>query len=207
MPVVDVFNIQKQKVGSVELDDSVFGEPVREHLYYEVVRMQLASRRSGTACTKGRAEVAYSTRKLYRQKGTGRARRGSRRSPTMVGGGIVFGPKPRSFYYRVPKSMRRAALISALSGRMAEGRLVVVDDFALAKPKTKELVKVLSAFGANKALVVDVAGSNAVRLSARNMANAKYLAPAGLNVFDILKFDHLVVSQSAIRQVEGALKR
>jgi large subunit ribosomal protein L4 len=205
MPLVNVVNVQNQKVGQVALDDAVYGVEVREHLYYEVVKMQLANRRAGNACTKGRAEVAFSTKKLYRQKGTGRARHGSRKAPTMVGGGTVFGPKPRSFYYRVPRSMRKAALRSALSGRLAEGNLIVVDTFPFAKPRTKELARILDGFGAKKALVVDTK-SDVVRLSARNLTTVRYLSAEGVNVFDILKFDYLVLTQAAAKAIEGALK-
>lgn len=207
MPQVAVYNLNRDKVGSVDLDPEIFGVEVREHLYYEVVRMQLANRRAGTAATKGRADVAYSTAKLYKQKGTGRARKGSRKSPTLRGGGTIHGPQPRSYTYRVPRSMRRAAIRSALSGRVAEQRLVVIDDFALPGIKTRALEKILGRFQLDNGLLVDVQDNGALRLSARNLTKFKFLAPEGLNVYDVLRFDNLVMSRAAVDLVQGALKR
>lgn len=207
MARVDVYNRDRQKVGDLELDDAVFGVEVREHLYYEVVRMQMANRRSGTAHTKDRGEVKYSTHKLYRQKGTGRARRGSRRSPILRGGGTTFGPKRRSFAYRVPRTMRKAALRSALSGRAGEGQLYVLDSLSMANPKTKDVQSILSKFGIVKALVIDSSENQNLRLSTRNLPNAKFVSPAGVNVYDVLHFHSLVLTQDAVREIEGALKK
>ncbi|GMV39255.1 MAG: 50S ribosomal protein L4 [Myxococcales bacterium] len=206
MPQIDVYNLARQKVGEMVLDDAVFAAPVKEHLYWEVVRMQLANRRSGTANTKTRSEVKFSTRKLFKQKGTGRARRGSRRAPTLKGGGTILGPKPRDFSYTVPKKVRKAALRSALTGRLVERRLVVVDRFELPEIKTKALVKVLSGFDLTKTLVVDGGTNRNLKLSARNLRDVKFLAPEGLNVYDVLRFDAIVLSQDSIRAIEGALK-
>ncbi len=209
MPRLPLFDAHGKQVGEVDLDDAVFGVTVREHLFYEVVKMQLANRRSGTACTKDRSQVAYSTRKLFRQKGTGRARRGSRKSPILRGGGTIFGPKPRSYAYKVPRKVRKEALRAALSRRVEENRLLVVQDFGLSRPRTRELVRILDALRADSALVVDVRsapGADALRLSARNLTRAKYLAPEGVNVYDVLHFPYAVFTERAARAVEGALK-
>lgn len=206
MPQIDVYNLARQKVGEMVLDDAVFAAPVKEHLYWEVVRMQLANRRSGTASTKTRSEVKFSTRKLFKQKGTGRARRGSRRAPGLKGGGTILGPKPRDFSYACPKKVRKAALRSALTGRLTEQRLVVVDRFELAEVKTKALVKVLKGFDLSKTLVVDGGTNRNLKLSARNLKDVKFLAPEGLNVYDVLRFDAIVLSQDSVRAIEGALK-
>ena len=207
MAQLDVYNLSREKVGTIDLDDTVFGVEVREHLYYEVVRMQQATKRQGSACTKTRAEVAYSTAKLFKQKGTGRARRGSRKAATLRGGGTVFGPRPRDYSYRVPKSMRKAALRSALSGRMMESKVVVVEDFELAEIKTKGLLAVLNRFELNNALIVDDRANENLKKSAKNLKKFKFLATEGLNVYDLLKFDVLVVTKSSVAQIEGALKK
>ena len=207
MAQLDVYNLSREKVGTINVDDSVFGVEVREHLYYEVVRMQQASKRQGSACTKTRAEVAYSTAKLFKQKGTGRARRGSRKAATLRGGGTVFGPRPRDYSYRVPRSMRKAALRSALSGRMQESRVVVVEDFELAEIKTKGLLAVLNRFELSNALIVDDRSNENLKKSAKNLKKFKFLATEGLNVYDLLKFDVLVVTKSSVAQIEGALKK
>lgn len=213
---IDVVDLQNNATDGVELEDSVFGAPVREHLFWEVINWQRARRRSGTHSTKERGEVRGGGRKPWRQKGTGRARAGSSRSPLWVGGGTIFGPKPRDYSYTLPKKKRRAALRSALSMKLAEGQLKVVEDWALPEIKTKHAVETLEALGAPKALVVDVTerdeASNSVkhndvlRLSVRNLKDAKYLAAEGLNVEDILRFDFIVLSRSAVEQVQEALK-
>jgi large subunit ribosomal protein L4 len=207
MAQLDIYNLSREKVGTIDLDDTVFGVEVREHLYYEVVRMQQATKRQGSACTKTRAEVAYSTAKLFKQKGTGRARRGSRKAATLRGGGTVFGPRPRDYSYRVPRSMRKAALRSALSGRMMESKVVVVEDFELAEIKTKGLLAVLNRFELNNALIVDDRANENLKKSAKNLKKFKFLATEGLNVYDLLKFDVLVVTKSSVAQIEGALKK
>lgn len=206
MPQIDVYNLARQKVGEMVLDDAVFSAPVKEHLYWEVVRMQLANRRAGTAHTKTRAEVAFSSRKLFKQKGTGRARRGSRKSPTLKGGGTILGPRAHDFSYTVPKKVRKAALRSALTGRLSESRLVVVDRLDLPEIKTKALAQVLKGFDLSKTLVVDAGTNRNLKLSARNMRDVKFLAPEGLNVYDVLRFDAIVLSQDSVRAIEGALK-
>ena len=204
MPVVDVYNLDKKKVGSLELSDTIFDAEVREHLFHEVVRAQLAARRQGSAKTKQRAEVKYSGHKMWRQKGTGRARQGSRKAPHWVGGGTVHGPQPRDYSFKVNKRIRRLALTSALSRRQQEGRLVVLDDFALSEIKTKKLAEILGRFEAPKALIVDGANRE-LALSARNLEKADYLPVDGLNVYDILRHDHVLVTKDAVAAIERRL--
>jgi large subunit ribosomal protein L4 len=206
MPQIDVYNLSHQKVGEMVLDDAVFDAPIKEHLYWDVVRSQLAARRAGTACTKTRSEVSYSTRKLFKQKGTGRSRAGSRRAPSMRGGGIVLGPKPREFNYAINRKVRKAALRSALTGRLQEKQLFVVDKMELAEIKTKALVGTLRGFNLSKALLVDSGANRNLKLSARNLKDVKFLAPEGLNVYDVLRFDTIVLSQDSVRAIEGALR-
>jgi large subunit ribosomal protein L4 len=205
MATVDVFNMQKKKVGELELADEVFGAEVREHLFWEVVKWQQASKRAGNASTKTRGVLSGSTRKLFRQKGTGRARRGDIKSPLLRGGGTVFGPHPRDFSYPLPKKVRKQALISALSRRNAEAGLIVVDKLELPEIKTKRVVDFLKTFGLENALIVDQA-NRTFYLSGRNIANIKVLQVEGLNVFDILKHDKLVITTQAVAAIEGRLK-
>jgi large subunit ribosomal protein L4 len=206
MPTVEVFNLGRQKVGSVDLDDAVFGAPANDHLLHEAVVMQMANRRAGTAATKTRGLVRGGGRKPYRQKGTGQARRGSSRSPLLSGGAVAFGPQPRDWSYRLPRKARRAALRSALSQKVREQRLVLLDDIKLPAPKTREFAKVLKAFEIKKALVVDDKSNTGLYRSARNIRDVKFLPDEGLNVYDVLKHEHLVLSVAAARKIEGALK-
>ena len=199
---LDVVDIQGKKVGALEVADAVFGAPVREHLFWEVVKAQRAARRAGTHSTKTREAVRGGGKKPYRQKGTGNARQGSSRAPHFVGGGVVFGPHPRSYEYTVPKKVRRAALASALSLRAKEQKVVIVDQFSFDGPKTKQMAGVLKALGLASALVVDKAENDKLTLSVRNLAKSKYLAPEGLNVYDILNYPGLVISKEAIKAVE-----
>src|SRR5512137_1774505 len=169
MPTLDVLNQSGEKVGQIELADAVFAAPVREHLLWEVVKAQLATRRRGTASTKTRTEVRGSTRKLYRQKGTGRARHGSIRASTFVGGGAAHGPKPRPYAYRPPKKVRRAALRSALSLRAGEQKIVVLQDLNLGEIKTKKVAQLLERFGVQRGLLVDDKANLALIKSTRNL--------------------------------------
>ena len=207
MATLDVFNLKKQKVGSVDLDDAIFAAPVNESLFHEVVTMQRASRRGGNAATKTRGLVRGGGRKPFRQKGTGQARRGSSRSPLMVGGAVTFGPHPRSYAYRMPKKARKAALRSALSLKVKEQKLVVIDALTLAAPKTKEFAQVLKSFDIRAVLIIDDKGNLNLVRSARNIRNVKVLSEEGLNVYDLLKYDHLLASVAAIKKIEGALKK
>jgi large subunit ribosomal protein L4 len=207
MPTVDVYNIQKEKVGELDLKDEIFGVEVQGHLLHEVVTWQLACRRAGTASTKTRAEVHGGGRKPWRQKGTGRARVGSNRSPLWRGGGIVFGPKPRSYAYTLPKKVRRLALKMALSSKLANGQLVVLDAYPHTTPKTKDFVEVLRTFDLSKALFVTQEDNRALTLSARNVPHVQVLPPAGLNVYDILKHTHLVLFSPALSAIEARLAK
>ena len=206
MAKLDVYNLQKKKVGTIDLEDSVFAAEVKEHLFHEVVRAQLATRRSGTHSTKTRSEIHGTSAKPFKQKGTGRARQGDVKSPTTRGGGTVFGPKPRDYSYKPPKKVVKAAVRSALSRRMAEERLWVVEDFELAEIKTKALSGICDSFGWSSALLVD--GSNdTLQKSARNLTSVQFLAKEGLNTYDILRYENLVLSKSAVEHINGALKK
>jgi large subunit ribosomal protein L4 len=205
MPSIDVYNLNRDKVGSIDLDAAVFGGEIKEYLFWEVVRSQLASRRRGTAKTKQRNEVQGSTRKMFRQKGTGRARKGMCTVPTYRGGGVVFGPQPRDFGYRVPKKVRRAALRSALAKRLSEQRLIVVQDFELAEIKTKKVVEIMGRFDVSSALIVDARNANLDK-STRNLPTVKFLPVEGLNVYDVLRYDNLVLTSGSVKAIEGALR-
>jgi large subunit ribosomal protein L4 len=209
MATIDVYNMKREKVGTLELADEVFATEVKEHLFYEVVKAQLASRRQGTAAAKERAAVSGSTKKLYKQKGTGQARHGSKRAPNFVGGGRAHPPQPRDWSYRPPRQVRVGALRSALSKLNKEGRLVVVDTIDLPEIKTKNLVAALGVLApaperskAYKALVVDAATNENLRLSIRNCKDHQFLPPEGVNVYDLLRHDALVLSKDAAKALE-----
>ncbi len=207
MPLVDILNIQREKVGEVDLSDEIFGVDVYPPLLHEVVTWQLAKRRAGTACTKTRGEVRGGGRKPYRQKGTGRARAGSIRSPIWRGGGTVFGPKPRSYEYAVPKKVRRLALKMALSSKLQSGHLLVLQEYPFTDPKTKQFVQIMRDFEISKALIVVSEENQALTLSARNVPHVQVMPTAGLNVYDILRFEHLVFLLPAVAQVEARLSQ
>lgn len=202
MPKVKVYNLRREEAGEIELADDVFGAEVNEPLLYDIVKAQLASRRAGTAKTKGRAEVRGSSRKLYKQKGTGRARHGSIRAQQYVGGGKAHGPQPRSYAYRPTRKQRLGALKSALSLKLKEGQLIIVSDFQLQEVKTKGLATVLGALqvGAG-ALLVDVVNEN-LQMSARNLPNSQFLPPEGVNVYDLLRYEHLVLTRDAAAAIQ-----
>lgn len=204
MAVVDIKNMNGEKVSQAELSDTIFNIEVKESVLHEVVKMQLASRRSGTACTKGRSDVAGSRVKLFRQKGTGRARRGDIKSPLLRGGGVVFGPHPRSFAYSVPKKVRKLALKMALSSKLQNNMLTVVDQIKFDRIKTKDFVGVIKALGTTNALIISD-GSDTLEKSARNVPQVKVLRCDGLNVYDILKYKNLVLPEAAIKMIEGRL--
>lgn len=205
MSKVDVYNSNKEVVSSVDLNPAVFGVQVKEHLFWDVVKMQLANRRKGTARTKTRAEVAGSGKKPYRQKGTGRARAGSVTSPIWVGGGTIFGPKPRDHSYKVPKKVRKAALRSALVKKLSEGKLTVMETFDISEVKTKRFLEIMERLGLTKALIVIAEHDKNLELSARNVRGVKILMVEGLNVFDILKFDNIVITRGALELINKAL--
>jgi len=204
MAKVDVYNLKREKVGELELADEVFAAEIKEHLFHEVVVAQLASRRAGTHAAKERSAVQGSSKKIYKQKGTGNARHGSIRAPIFVGGGRAHPPKVQDFSYRPPRRVRLSALKGALSLLIKEGRCTVVDRIDLGEIKTKQLATVLFDLKAGKAnLVVDDAGNQTLRLSIRNMKANNFLPPEGVNVYDLLRHDHLVVSKDALKAIEA----
>ncbi len=209
MPKLDLKNITGKSVGSIELDDSVFGAEVSEHLLWEAVKWQLAKRRAGTHSTKRIGEVRGSSKKVWKQKGTGQARQGSRKAPHWSGGSSVFGPRPRDYEYNMTKKTKKAALRSALSLRVSENKLVVLDGFAC-DGKTKTVAQALAALGSSqpaaKVLVVDSKDNQLLARGTRNLPSSKWLAPEGLNVYDILRHETLVLTQAAAKAVETALK-
>ncbi len=205
MPTIDIYNIHKEKVGELDLKDEIFGVEVKGPLLHEVVTWQRACRRAGTASTKTRGEVKGGGHKPWRQKGTGRARAGTSRSPIWKGGGTIFGPRPRSYAYTLPKQVRRLGLKMALSSKLQAGQLVVLDEYPGAAPKTKEFVQMLKTFDISKALVISPEGNRSLELSARNVPYVQVMLPAGLNVYDILKHDHLVLLAPAVAQIEARL--
>jgi large subunit ribosomal protein L4 len=202
---IEVKNVSGKGVGSVDLDDSVFAVDVNEHLLWEAVKWQLAKRRAGTASTKRYGEVRGSSKKVWKQKGTGQARQGSRQAPQFVGGGSVFGPKPRSYDYKLPRNIKKAALRCALSLRASEQKLVVVDNFGV-DGKTKAVAAAIKAIGGSaKTLVVDTKTNEKLVRGARNLATSQWLAPEGINVYDILRHDTLVLTKDAADAVTKAL--
>lgn len=205
MAVVDVLNSKAEKVSQTDLADTIFNVPVKPNVLHEVVTMQLASRRSGSASVKHRSDVKGSGRKLFRQKGTGRARRGDIKAPLLRGGGSVFGPDPRSYAYKVPKKVRRMALKMALSIKLSEDSLVVLDELDFDKIKTKEFIKVMNALNMNNALFITDKKNENLEISARNVPDVKVLRIEGLNVYDILKYKSLVLLESSIKSIEGRL--
>jgi large subunit ribosomal protein L4 len=205
MAKFDVFDLDKNKVGSIELADAVFAGEVNEHLFYEVVKAKLASDRSGTHAVKNRSLVSGGGKKPWRQKHTGRARQGSTRASQFVGGGKAMGPKPRDYSYEVPKKVRQAALRAALALRNQGGKLVIVQEWKPTAPKTAAAQKVLAKLGAPTALVVDEGGNQTLAKSVRNLEGADFLAVEGLNVYDILKHDALVLTASTAKKLEERL--
>ena len=207
MAVVDVLNIKGKKVSQKELADDLFDVSVKPSVLHEVVTMQLANRRSGTAAVKHRSDVTGSQRKLFRQKGTGRARRGNIKDPLLRGGGSIFGPDPRSYAYKVPKKVRRLALKMALSSKYHDKDLVVLDQLELEQVKTKEFVSILNTLGIQNGLIITEKKDERLELSARNVENIKVLRSDGLNVYDILKHKKLVLIEASVNTIEGRLRK
>lgn len=205
MTVVDVYNLEKERVSDQDLEDGVFGVEVKGHILHQVVTAQLANRRSGTAATKTRGEVRGSTKKLYRQKGTGRARLGGARSPTRRGGGVAFGPSPRKYTQKVLKKVRKAALRMALSDKLQGKNLIVIDNLVLNEIKTKRVALMLKRFDVRGALFVTDQRMDALEKSSRNIPGIKVLPRVGLNVYDVLKYDTLFLEQPAIVGIQEAL--
>lgn len=206
MPTVKVRNLKNKEVGEVQLSDAVFDAPFNEPLIHAAVRNFMANARQGTSATKTRGDVSGAGRKLWKQKGTGRARIASLRSPLWKGGGNVHGPQPRDWSYNMPKKMRRGALRSALSERVREGNVVVIEGWSLDKPKTKEFAASLTGLGLEgKTLIVDSFDNENLFLSARNLQRAKVVNSSGLNIYDLLYHEKLVLSQAAVAEIEQLL--
>jgi large subunit ribosomal protein L4 len=205
MAVADVFDIEKKKVTQVDLNDAVFGAEVNEAIIYDVVKMQLASRRSGTASTKTRSDVSGGGKKPWRQKGTGRARAGTTRSPIWRGGGIVFGPHPRDYSYSIPKKVRKKAIISALSMKFKEDKMLILKDFPMDKISTRIFKGVFDLFSLKKALFILDDKNEVLLKSSRNIKNVKMIRSEGINVYDILNHEHLILLEPSVKKIEGAL--
>lgn len=205
MAVVDVLNQKGEKVSQAELADDYFNVPVKPAVLHEVVKMQLAGRRAGSASVKNRGDVAGSTRKLFRQKGTGRARRGDIKSPLMRKGGVVFGPHPKSWAFRIPKKVRKLALKMALSSKLQDNRLMVLDQIKLERIKTKDVVAMLANLALSSTLIVIDQSDDLLERSSRNLPKVKVLRTEGLNVYDILKHERLVLVEPSIKQIERRL--
>ena len=203
MPTVAIYDIANKKVGDLELNENIFGVEMNAGLVHQAVVMQLASQRLGNHATKTRSMVRGGGRKPWKQKGTGRARSGSTRSPIWVGGGTVFGPSPRSYAFSMPRKQRRLAIMCALSDKVANGEIVVLDSINFDAPKTREVVKMLESFSVdNKALIVTADYAENVDKSSRNIPGVKTINTIGLNVFDILNADKLFITKDAIARIE-----
>ena len=202
MANVKVFNMSGSEVGSIDLNDSIFAVEVNEHVMHQAVVQYLANQRQGTQSALTRAEVRGGGKKPWRQKGTGRARQGSIRSPQWTGGGVVFAPKPRDYSFKLNKKVKRLALKSALTTKLNENKLIVLDELALTEIKTKKMAEVLKNVNAGKALVVLEEGNTNAVLSARNLSDVKTAGVSTINVYDLLKYDSLVVTKAAVNQIE-----
>ena len=202
MANVSVYNMEGKEVGSIELNDAVFGVEVNEHLVHMAVVNQLANKRQRTQSAKTRSEVSGGGKKPWRQKGTGHARQGSTRAPQWTGGGTVFAPKPRDYSFKMNKKEKRIALFSALSSKVAENKIIVVDEFKLDEIKTKKFVEVMNNLKANKALVVVEEDNKNVVLSGRNVPTVKVEANNEINTYDVVKYDTLVVTKAAVEKIQ-----
>ena len=203
MPKVNVYNVLGETVEELELNDDIFNVEINEHAVYEVVKNQLANRRQGTQSAKTRAEVRGGGRKPWRQKGTGRARQGSIRAPHWPGGGVSFAPKPRDYSYKVPKKVKRLAMKSALTSKVLNNEIIVLDQLNLEEPKTKEMKKILENIKASRKalIVIDEKNINVVK-SAKNIPNVQTTLVNTLNVYDILNFDFFIITKDAVKKVE-----
>ncbi len=206
MPAVDVQNLEGKPISTIDLADDIFGVPIKPSVLHEVVKMQLSNRRSGTAAVKHRSDVRGSGRKLFRQKGTGRARRGDIKSPLLRGGGVVFGPDGRNYTLKVTKKVRRLALKMALSSKLIANELMVLDRFELEQIKTKAFISALRDLKLDNVLIVTDQANEQLELSSRNVPNVKVLRSEGLNVYDILKYQTLVLLEPAVKNIEGRLR-
>ena len=204
MTTLAVYDIGNQKVSDIELDDRIFDAKVNPMLFYDVIRMDLSSQRKGTASTKNRALVRGGGAKPWRQKGTGRARAGTRRSPLWRGGGTIFGPMPRDYSFALPKKVKRAALRAALSLKHQEGKLILLNDFPLEGFKTRQVLEVLRRFQVEDALIITDEKRPYLERSARNIPGIEVIRYEGLNVYNILNHEHLILIRPAIEKIQGA---
>ena len=207
MASVTMYDQDKKQVGERELADDIFNTDVKEYLLHDMVRYQLAARRQGSAATKNRSAVAGGGKKPYRQKGTGNARQGTIRAPHFVGGGAAFGPSPRSYAFKLNRKVKKAALCSALSARFQAEKLVVVKGLTMDKISSKSFDQLIKRFELEGALVVIDQADPKLELSARNLKNVKVLRAAGVNVYDVLKYPNLVLTDAAVSEIEGALEK
>jgi large subunit ribosomal protein L4 len=208
MPVVKVKNLSNEEVGEVELSEKVFGAPLNKKLIYFAVKGYLANQRAGTSATKTRGDTSGSGKKLWKQKGTGRARIASLRSPLWKGGGNVHGPQPRDWSYNVPKKMRRGAVRSVLSERLREGGLVVVENFDLSSHKTKEFASTLKQLGLGRhTLIVASLNNGNLALSSRNLPGVVYVSPEGVNVYNLLTHEHVAITRDAVEELDRQLSK
>jgi large subunit ribosomal protein L4 len=207
MATIDVVNLENKKAGSLDLSSAVFEKDVKPHLYHAEVRRQLAERRAGTHSTKNRALVSGGGAKPYRQKGTGRARQGTTRAPQFAGGGVVFGPVPRGYAHKLPKKMRRAALLSALSQQLQESALTVVEDLQLENYNTKRIVEVLASLSlsATSTLIVIDEPNPTVEASARNLQGVSVIRSEGVNVYDLLRHKSVLMTRAAVEKLQARL--
>lgn len=204
MPTIEVHDVNRASITQVEVNEDVFEKKVNESIYYEVIKMQMANARKGTACTKGRSDVRGGGAKPWRQKGTGRARAGTSRSPIWKGGGIVFGPKPRDYSMNVPKKIKKQALCGAISQKRADGNLTILDKIELNEIKTAKIAEILNKLDLKSVLIVEEGNKNLV-LSAKNIPGVKILSPEGLNLYDILYYKDLVITQPCLEKIQRRL--
>lgn len=202
MPTIGLFNKEANKVGEIQLNDQIFAVEVNTDAMHQVVVAQLANKRQGTQSAKTRAEVRGGGIKPWRQKGTGRARQGSIRAPQWIKGGVVFAPKPRDYRMSIPKTMRRVAITSALTSKVLDNNMIVLESLEFAAPKTKEMVNVLNAFEAKKTLIVTAESNENVYKSARNIQGVSVLPVNNINVYDLLKFEKLIITKEAVNKIE-----
>jgi len=203
MTVIDVIDCKGIKVSEKDLPDSIFNVPVKAGVLHEVVRMQLAAKRAGSASVKHRSDIRGSTKKLFRQKGTGRARRGDIKSPLLRGGGSVFGPDPRDYTFKIPKKMRKLALKMALSSKLQSDDLVILDKFELEQIRTKDVALTIQGINREDVLIIIPEKDEKLELSSRNLPKVKVLRTDGLNVYDLLKYKNLILLESSVEKIEG----
>jgi large subunit ribosomal protein L4 len=205
MSTVNIVNTKNESVGEIDLNDAVFNREVKEYILHEVVRMQRAAKRSGNACTKTRVEVRGGGRKPWKQKGTGRARAGTNRSPLWRGGGVTFGPKPRDYSFKLNRKVRQQAVSMALSARFQEGNLLVLDDFSMEQIKTKEFVKIMNVLDVTNGIIVTDNAPETLAKSSRNVNGYKVISSEGLNVYDLLLHKKVILLQPVIESLEKRL--